>query len=248
MKNLIILFCALATVSISLAQRSAGSTRLSSQNPFWELKNRWIEINEANIAMGEAPNSVENIEGSPYSPENFITGKIYINGQKSQEHVFLRYNMLNDEIEIKNSAYDTSETKAVIKDPEIYAQVGNTTYIFAPYRGSNEKGGYFAFMKAGNYYDLYKKSTVEFIPFKTTTAYSGSQAAKFKKTDKYYMVNKQGNFFRLPTSKNKLLRVMDEHKEKLAEYIELNKIKLETEGDIIAVFNYYNLLLMNQNN
>jgi hypothetical protein len=243
MKNIFLLFCTILITSVSIAQRSAGPTRFSSQNPFWELKNRWIEINEANIAMGEAPNSIENVEGSPYSPVNFISGKIYSNGQNSIEHVFLRYNMLSDEIEIKNSAYDTSNTKAVIKDPEIYAQVGNTTYIFAPYRGSNEKGGYFAFLKAGSYYDLYKKSKVKFIPFKTTTAYSGSQAARFEKTNQYYMVNKAGNFFKLPTSKNKLLKVMDEYKEELGAFIDSKKITFQTEQDILAVFTYYNTLL-----
>ena len=246
MKNLVFLCCTLLTVSITLAQRSPGPTRLSSQNPFWELKNRWIEINEANIAMGEAPNSVESIEGSPYNPENYISGKIFINGEKSQERVFLRYNMLNDEIEIKNSAYDTSDTKAVVKDPEIYAQVGNTTYIFAPFRGSNEKGGYFAFLKSGTSYDLYKKSKVKFIPFKTTTAYSGSTPARFERSNEYYMVSKEGNFFKIPTSKKKLLKVMDEHKEELGDYIDLNKLTFDTEKDIIGVFNYYNSLLSKQ--
>lgn len=228
---------------LMLIGTSYGQVRASSQNPFWELKIRWIELNEANIAMGEAPNSLENIEGSAYVPENFISGKIYINGEVMQDNVFLRYNKINDEIEIKNSLYDNASNNAVVKDPEIYARVGNTTYVFAPYKGSIDDGGYFALVASGENYDLYKRATATFIPFKTATPYVKEQSAKFRTTEKYYLVTKKGNFFDLPTKKNKILKVMDDHQEEIKNLIKSKSLDLDNEAHLIKVFNIYNDLV-----
>jgi|GEM_PF-228513 len=219
-----------------------GPIRASSQNPFWELMVRYIEIEEANKAMGEDPNSIENIEGSPYYPEEFAKGNVYMLDKVKQKGVYLRYNMLSDEIEIKENKY-SEEYAALIKDPQIYARVADRTMIFAPYLESVEKGGYFSLVSSGNPYDLYKKSTVEFKEFKTTTAYSGAQKAKFEMTEDYYLVNKKGNFFKLPQTRNKILKVMDEFEDEVRNYISSRNIILSEEKNVISLFNYYNVLL-----
>lgn len=233
----------LALSTLVLFSVANGQVRMSSQNPFWELKIRWIELNEANIAMGEAPNSLENIEGSAYVPENFISGKIYINGEIMQDNVFLRYNMVNDEIEIKNSLYDTGNNNAVIKDPEIYARVGNTTYVFAPYKGSVDDGGYFALVATGENYDLYKRATATFIPFKSATPFVPEKAATFKIKKSYYLVNKQGNFFNLPTNKRKILKVMDDYDFEIKEFISSKNLDLDNEAHLVDVFTTYDELV-----
>jgi len=203
---------------------------------------RNIEREEANIAMGEAPNSIENIEGSPYYPEDFVQGNIYMLDKIKQKNVYLRYNMQSDEIEIKENKY-SEEYAALIKDPQIYAKVADRTIIFAPYRESVEKGGYFSLVSLGEPYGLYKKSTVVFNEYKIATAYRGSQRAKFDKTEDYYLVNKKGNFFKLPQSRNKILKVMDEFKEEIKNFISARKINLTEEKELISLFEYYNVLL-----
>ena len=220
--------------------------RLSSQNPLYEIYLKQYYIEESNKAMGEDPNSIENIEGSPYADENFVEGKVYINGKLNKKDVFLRYNIYAEEIEIKNTKHSTLY-EALYKDPEIYASIGGTIYIFAPYEDSTNKGGYFALIQPGTYYTLYEKSTITFKSFEARNAYRPSQPAKFIKGKDYYLVTKSGKFFKLPKRKSKLVKVMDEKKEEIKNYLDNNDIDLDNKYDVIKIFNYYDSLLTESN-
>jgi len=236
-----IIFAVLCLIIVPcLSQESP--IRLSSQRGGYELMVRQIEIEASNEFFGDAPNSVENIEGSPYIPENFIVGAIYFNSELKQKNVLMRYNTQSDEIEIKTNAY-SEDFSALIKDPEIYATVGNQTYIFAPYKGSIAKGGYFSVVKPGGHYDLYKKTSATLVPYKQATAYSGRESAKFEKTKVYYMVTKNGKFFELPNTKNRILKVMDEETGQIKDFIESRNLTFTTENDFVVLFDYYDSLI-----
>ena len=175
--------------------------------------------------------------------ENFVEGKVFINGKLNKKNVLLRYNIYAEEIEIKNTKYSTSY-EALYKDPDIYASIGGTIYIFAPYEDSINKGGYFALIQPGDYYTLYEKSTITFKSFETRSAYRPRQPAKFIKSKDFYLVTKSGKFFKLPKRKSKLAKVMDEKKKKEIEnYLDNNKIDLDNRYDVIRLFKYYDSLL-----
>jgi len=218
--------------------------RFSSKNPFWELQTRAIDIEATNEFFGDNPNSVENIEGSPYANDEFVFGKLYVNGELSKKNVLLRYNILSEEIEISTSKTATQDTyDALFKDPAYHAKIGNTIYIFANYYDSAEEGGYFAFLESGKTFDFYKKMIVNFTPAREPRPYSPAVSAKFIKETNYYLVSKEGNFFKLPNKKAKLIRAMSDKEEEIEQYMNSQNLDIENESDMIALFKYYDGLL-----
>ena len=57
--------------------------------------------------------------------------------------------------EIKKNVSDETYS-ALIKSPDIFVKIINEIYVFVPFNGSNEKGGYFNVLNDGKTYDLYK--------------------------------------------------------------------------------------------
>src|SRR5690606_6163730 len=112
----------------------------------------------------------------------------------------MRYNAFADEIEIKKSPTDANYG-ALIKDPEIFVKMGRDIYLFIPFEGSNEKGGYFNVLSDGKTYDLYKKTTATFQePKKAASTYARDIPPSFIKHITYYLVQ-DGQFLQMPNSK-----------------------------------------------
>lgn len=237
MKKITTLFFLLFICGVGFSQ-----VRLSSQHPLYELYLRQYYIEESNEAMKESPHSINNIQGSPYVNENFVEGKVFINGKLNKKNVYLRYNVLAEEIEIK-PIKNINTYEAVYKDQEIYVSIGGTIYIFAPYQESINKGGYFALIQPGENYILYEKHTVTFKEYKPSNAYRQSQPAEFIKGRDFYLVTKDGKFFKIPKRNSKLVKVMDEKKKEIKEYLDKNDVDLNNKYDVIRLFKYYDSLL-----
>lgn len=246
-KYILLLLSLLFINDVVLAQKEYP-VRASSKNPFWELQSRAIEIESANEFFGDNPNSVDNIEGSPYANKEFVFGKLYINGELSKKNVLLRYNILSEEIEISTSKTSTEDTyDALFKDPAYHAKIGNTIYIFANYQDSADDGGYFSFLESGSVFDFYKKMTVTFTPAKESRPYRPAIPAKFEKDTHYYLVSKEGNFFKLPNKKARLIKAMGDKEEEIEAFIKSRNLVVENEVDMIALFKYYDGLLSSSN-
>jgi hypothetical protein len=208
------------------------------------LSLRIFEINATNEFFEEAPNSVENAEGSPYFNENFIKGSIFNGKDLIKENVLLRYNIYADEIEIKK--YDflpDDEISSLTKDPRFYVKILNNIFVFATYQQSIEKGGYFKVIQPGKHYDLYKKIIIDFTPFKSANAIESEKPAAFKRTQDYYLVTKKGNFFKIPKRTSKIYTIMDGKEKKIKDFIKKNKLNLKIEKDLVQLVNYYNSIL-----
>lgn len=243
-----ILLVIFATTTASYGQHTEHPVRFSSQNPFWELQSRQIEIELANEFSGENPNSVENIEGSPYANEVFVFGSLYIDAKLHKKNVLLRYNIFSEEIEISTSGKSKeSSYNALLKNPSYYARIGKTTYIFAPYNDSNKDGGYFEFIASGNHFDLYEKTKVKFIKATEPRPYAPSASAKFLRSTAYYLVSKKGKFLKIPKNHSKIIKEWDSDGDKLKVFLKTNNIDLSQKNDLVRTFNFYETLLSNSN-
>ncbi|WP_347373895.1 hypothetical protein [Aequorivita sp. Q41] len=226
-----------------------GILVLISNPLFSQSDGAWFVLNNKNIdlvqkweSFGINEERINAIKNEAYANPNFINGNIYQEDQLIKADVSMRYNAYADEIEIKKYASDENYG-ALTKDPSIFVKLGLDVYVFAPYEGSNEKGGYFNVLSDGKKYDLYKKITTFFVePRIAKTSYERDIPPSFSKKVKYYLVQ-NGTFLEMPSSKSKVLKMMAAKKDEVKNYIIQNDIDLNTERDLVKLVSYFDSLL-----
>lgn len=211
-------------------------------NSQYDIYSRTIDINEKSLAFGLTEAQFAAIKDEAYANPNFLDGSIFQGEELIRTGVPMRYNTFADEIEIKKSASDENYS-ALVKDPEIFVKIGKEIYLFVPFQGSNEKGGYFSVLADGKTYDLYKKTSSIFVEAKKAeTTYQRDTPPSFSKTVKYYLV-KDGTFLEMPNSKSRILKMMDQKKSEMKSYIKENRLDLDKEADLIKAITYFDSLL-----
>lgn len=209
---------------------------------YYEVYSKTIDINEKSLAFGLTEAEFDAIKDEAYANVNFIQGKIFQGEELIKDEVPMRYNAYADEIEIKKNKYEESYS-ALMKDPNIFVKIFKDIYIFVPFQGSNAKGGYFNVLSEGKTYDLYKKTTATYRePQKARTNYERDAPPSFEKTIKYYLVQ-DGTFLEMPSSKSKVLKMMNAKKDEVKTYIKQNNIDLDKEADLIKLVSYFDSLL-----
>jgi hypothetical protein len=231
----IIFTAAFVLMTISLFSQSRQSSYVS-------VYDRTIDINQKSLAFGLTEVQFEAIKDEAYANPNFVQGKIFQEDQLIKDDVPMRYNAYADEIEIKNNPSDENYG-ALIKSPDIFVKMFRDIYVFVPYEGSNDKGGYFNVLSDGKTYDLYKKTKATFRePQKAQTSYQRDSPPSFPKTVTYYLVQ-NGTFLEMPSNKSKILKMMDSKKSEMKKYIKDNNIDLDKEADLVKTIAYFDSLL-----
>lgn len=183
-------------------------------------------------------------KGTPYNNPSYLNGNIYKGDELLATNVGLRFNAFEDEMEVKESVTrPDSEAKVLTKDPDIYVKIVNDIYVFVPYDGGIEGGGYFHVLFEGNKIDLFKKLKKEFVPEKkSTSSITPGFPAQFKDAPVYYIVDKKGKFYELPSSKRKMLKVFGENKDRVNDYIKEKNLDTDKETDLKRLIAYYDTL------
>ena len=179
--------------------------------------------------------------GTPYNHPNYLMGNVYKNDSLWANNIALRYNAIADEMEIKESlASDNAEAKVLTKSPDVYVKIMNDIYIFAPYKGGIEGGGYFRVLFEGNKIGLFKKPKKKFSAAKkATTSITRDQPASFVDKPVYYIVDKNGKYFELPSSRSKKLKVFGKNKDVIKKFVVDKQLDLNKEKDLIRVIRHY---------
>ncbi len=213
-----------------------------ANNANFDIYARTIDLNQKSLAFGLTEAQFNAIKDEAYANPNFVTGKIFQEDQLIKDDVPMRYNAFADEIEIKKNTSDMSYS-ALVKDPSIFVKIFKDIYVFVPFEGSNEKGGYFNVLSDGKTYDLYKKTTAIYRePKKAKTSYERDSPPSFTKTTTYYLVQ-NGTFMEMPSSKSKVLKVMSKKKDEIKNFIKENNIDTDKEADMIKLVSYFDSLL-----
>lgn len=212
------------------------------QSTYTSVYDRTIDINQKSLAFGLTEAEFEAIKDEAYANTNFVQGKIFQEDQLIKDDVLMRYNAYADEIEIKKNPTDEAFS-ALVKDPSIFVKMFRDIYVFVPYEGSNEKGGYFNVLADGKTYDLYKKTKSVFREAqKAKTSYQSDTPPSFNKTVTYYLVQ-NGTFYEMPSSKSKVIKMMDKKKADVKDYIKQNNLDIDKEADLIKLATYFDSLL-----
>lgn len=233
MKKIYLTGLAILLLAPVFAQRASSN---------FDIYSRTIDLNQKSLAFGLTEAQFNSIKDDAYANPNFVQGKIFQEDQLIKDDVPMRYNAFADEIEIKKNASDENYG-ALIKDPSIFVKVFKDLYVFVPYEGSNEKGGYFNVLSDGKTYDLYKKTKAVYRePQKAETSYARDLPPSFPKTVTYYLVQ-NGTFLEMPSSESKILKMMDKKKAEMKKYMKENNIDLDKEQDLIKAISYFDSLL-----
>ena len=117
-----------------------------------------INVGDQNVSSAfRASNlsSLKGVVGSAYRNVFFEIGMIYRN--KDSVKTYLRYNGLNDEIEIALSKDATSATNAVKKSESISCKINNDFFVYKEYIDENKfkSKGYLIRVYGGEKYNLY---------------------------------------------------------------------------------------------
>ena len=111
--------------------------------------------NVSNVFRASNLSSLKGVVGSAYRNVFFEIGMIYRN--KDSVKTYLRYNGLNDEIEIALSKDATSTTNAVKKSESISCKINNDFFVYKEYIDENKfkSKGYLIRVYGGEKYNLY---------------------------------------------------------------------------------------------
>lgn len=183
-------------------------------------------------------------KGTPYNNPSFLNGNVYQGEEIIASNLAIRYNAMADEMEIKESLDSNDDDARVLtKSPDIFVKIANDIFVFAPYKGGVEEGGYFQVMFEGQKIDLFKKVAKKFTAAKkASTSITRDIPAKFDDRPIYFIVDKNGKFYELPSSKNKKYNVFGSNKKLAKEYAADNRLDINKEKDLKKLVMYYDTL------
>lgn len=237
MKNLFLL-----TFLISLGY----SNILDAQTQTREMINSAYQLDEhiKRNDKGMSYMDSNDYEGSPYENPVYRTGNIYKGSDLFANNVALRYNVFADEIEVKESlGDDDNDARLLTKSPDMYVKIEEDIFVFVPFNGSVEDGGYFHVMFEGQKVDLYKKLVKEFTEErKASSSIVRTIPAKFLDRPVFFLVTKSGRFYELPQAKSEMLSVFGAKEKELQEFVNKHRLDIKSDADLKSVIKYYDKL------
>ena len=190
------------------------------------------------IRLNESQNTVDlkSIKGSPYENDEFLMGRAMSDNLNISNPYFMRYNIYNDVIEIK----DKEQSVEMSKSSDVYALINDREYHYESY--SDESGklnkGYFILLYKGEQLALYVRKTQRYKDVvKAKTSYHQDVPAAFVDS-KDYSMKKEGKMEFLSRNKKELTRQFPSLDAKLKSYIKTNRINVNDDADMIRLFAY----------
>ena len=183
-------------------------------------------------------------KGTPYNNPSFLLGNIYKEGKLLADNIAIRYNAVADEMEVKQILNSDDENARVLtKSQDIYVKIVDDIYVFVPYQGGVENGGYFQVIFEGSQIALYKKHIKDFKPEKkATSSITKTLPAVFKDKPVFYLVTKSGKFYQMPKSRSKKLKVFGEKQNQMKAFTKQNNLDLNKQKDLLTAVIYFDTL------
>ncbi|MBP7105496.1 MAG: hypothetical protein KBA83_10260 [Fermentimonas sp.] len=172
-----------------------------------------------------------NIEGSPFIFINYVKAEIV----DATNSVFIRYNAMKDEIEIKegNNVY-------VLPKEDKYSEINiletNQKLRLVTYAdGKKTTNGYLFLLADNDNIKLYKKESVILTKHKeATNAYVESKPARYEtQKAEFYIGLENGEVVEFPKNKKKLAELVPEKKNQISE----SNFNFNNENELIRLIN-----------
>jgi len=193
--------------------------------------------------LTSAKKITQEFKGSPFINETFVAGALLNNNEVLISNIFLRYNAFQDEFQVKKSM-NAAETnlEAIRKTQDVYIKIANDIYTYKIPDATQGIGGYYQNLLEGNTFDLFKKNSKKFIEgADSVNKMTGNHAARIVDESFYYLVNSDGKFMEIPSSKRKRIDAIGGSKtNELKKFIKNNKLNINKEEDLIKIISHIN--------
>lgn len=230
-KITLLLISALITVNITYSQLE-GLDDVFSHNK--TSGGRYIKVVN--------PDDYDKIEGSAYINENFVPAKI---STAINKIFYVRYNAFNDEMEIKGENDFIYGLNKERKNLLIHFSNPKQTYqLFDYVLDSEDLNGYFIKLNFDSELLLLTKERIIHVDEKISkTTYGTNKPAHFKRVkDKYFIKIGNHSAIELPKNKKDVAKIFPKFENEVLSFIKKNKIKLNSEVDLLKLCEYINSL------
>lgn len=228
----IALFTAILLTTPQFAQQYQENNSQNGSNASLDLQNFTTRANQYNS---------QNTNGTPYLNEHFEGGSLINENTVVASNVYLRYNAVHDEFQIKQTPNERDDrVQAVRKAPEVYVKMGDNIFTYVV--PGDGVGGYYNVLFEGKKINLYKKYTKKFVEGqKSVNMMTGNVPNRLVNESAYYIVNSKGEFTELPNSRNrKFQAIAGDKRNELRKYASANNLNINREEDLVILVEYYN--------
>lgn len=178
--------------------------------------------------------NLSEVKGTPYMQESFKSGVINMVGKKPLA-VFLRYDVLNENIEIKTDL-NSNEVFVLSSSEKAEYKIGDKTFVHKEitHEGKQIEGFFVSHYEGKNLRLIEKPKVTVTEAVKARTGYEKDQPAEIKIESEYYVVKERGKTENLRLKHRDIKKTFNSPEAK--KYLSDNRIKsLE---DLIAFVNY----------
>jgi hypothetical protein len=186
-------------------------------------------------------NDADTYIGTPYSNPKFVLGSILRNDSIVFNLIALRYNAINDQLEIKETlSTPNQEIRNLKKSASLVAKIGETRFIFVPLEGSVSDGDFLEVIYQGTQVDVYKKHLKDVrYPVKASTSLTRDLPAKFTDKPLYFLVTKRQQFYQFPNSRKNKFKVFGGKEKLMKQYAKDEKLDINNEKHLIAIVSHF---------
>jgi len=215
-------------------------SNLQAQNIYY-LNKQIVDALDRIARLKNMDQQLSQIGGSPYDHDDFVKGDIYYDVNWRYPDVPMRYNIYNDEMEIKPDGQE--QVYAIIPEKRIKKiAFASDTFVVAEYELKRDLvSSYFKELAHGKI-DLLAKPRVEFREKEVDKGFVEPQPDRFIRMQDEYYIRKNGKMAeKLPNLKN-LIEYMGDHQKQLEKYAKENKISSGNIEEMTQFISYYNSL------
>jgi len=182
------------------------------------------------------------IKGSQYLDEKFSLSKI---SSVSNSQFETRYNVFNDEMEVKDKGNLLLLNK--FDSLTVVFTATNKTYECKKYNYKNKEHlGFLNKLTSNENVNLYLKEVITFVPKKVATSSYGSDVdAHYKVDSNIYYIQIGSSIIEFPSKKNSFIKEFNPQKEDLENYFKTNDFKAKDEKSLINLVNFIDKSLKN---
>lgn len=184
-------------------------------------------------------------KGTPYYNESFQLAKIEYFGKILNEKIYLRYNALNDEMEMSLNPSSTESENILIKSNKVSCIINDEKYKYLGFTPENKNPivGYLNMFYQGKRLTLYeRKQKIYMEASKARTSLERSFPARFTDKIEYYFSIDNGSILEINFNKKNLFKKLNKYSESIKRYLNSSKIKIRFKEDLIGLFQYLDKL------
>lgn len=174
------------------------------------------------------------IHGTPYLDEEFQYGTVVVPGKRAM-NVFLRYNVQDENIEIKTQK-NSPETYLLPANREVVYNIHNQTFVIDEIRYDGKRiAGYFIEHYDGENFRLLEKPVARISDaVKAKSSYEKDRPAEIKINSEFYIVDGQGKVENVRVKHRDVRKAFKSKPAK--EYLSNNKIRSEEDLTSFVAF------------